>query len=38
MSAGTGIAHSEYNLEDETTRIFQIWIMPTEFGTAPSRT
>ncbi|OEC57867.1 pirin family protein [Pseudomonas sp. ENNP23] len=36
MSAGTGIAHSEYNLEDETTRIFQIWIMPTEFGTAPS--
>lgn len=36
MSAGTGIAHSEYNLEDETTRIFQIWIMPIEFGTAPS--
>ncbi|WP_285962216.1 pirin family protein [Pseudomonas tohonis] len=36
MSAGTGIAHSEYNLEGETTRIFQIWIMPTEFGAAPS--
>ncbi|MBT8765161.1 pirin family protein [Metapseudomonas boanensis] len=36
MSAGTGIAHSEYNLEDETTRIFQIWIMPTRYGTAPS--
>ncbi len=36
MSAGTGITHSEYNLEGETTRIFQIWIMPTEFGAAPS--
>ncbi|WP_374308801.1 pirin family protein [Dongia sp.] len=36
MSAGTGIRHSEYNLEDETTRIFQIWIMPSRRGTAPS--
>lgn len=36
MSAGTGIAHSEYNLEDTTTKIFQIWIMPTEYGAAPS--
>ncbi|BAN47831.1 pirin family protein [Metapseudomonas resinovorans] len=36
MSAGTGIAHSEYNLEDETTKIFQIWIMPTQHGAAPS--
>ena len=36
MSAGTGIAHSEYNLEEETTKIFQIWIIPTERGGAPS--
>ncbi len=36
MSAGSGIRHSEYNLEDETTRIFQIWILPTEDGGTPS--
>lgn len=36
MSAGTGIRHSEYNLEPETTRIFQIWIEPTRRGEAPS--
>ncbi|MFS2112533.1 pirin family protein [Sphingomonas sp. Sphisp140] len=36
MSAGTGIRHSEYNLEDVTTRIFQIWIVPTRDGGAPS--
>lgn len=36
MSAGTGITHSEYNLENELTTIFQIWIMPTESGLAPS--
>jgi redox-sensitive bicupin YhaK (pirin superfamily) len=36
MSAGSGIAHSEYNLEDEETQIFQIWIMPTRTGDAPS--
>lgn len=35
MSAGTGIRHSEYNLEDVTTRIFQIWIIPTRDGEAP---
>ncbi|OJW57057.1 MAG: hypothetical protein BGO57_03070 [Sphingomonadales bacterium 63-6] len=36
MSAGTGIRHSEYNLEDVTTRIFQIWIIPTREGEPPS--
>ncbi|MDR3435738.1 pirin family protein [Telmatospirillum sp.] len=36
MSAGSGVRHSEYNLEDETTRIFQIWILPTAHGGKPS--
>lgn len=35
MSAGTGIRHAEYNREDVTTRIFQIWIVPTRTGDAP---
>jgi redox-sensitive bicupin YhaK (pirin superfamily) len=36
MSAGTGIRHAEYNLEPGTTRIFQIWILPSERGLGPS--
>jgi len=36
MSAGTGITHAEYNLEDQPTKIFQIWIMPNEQGSPPS--
>ncbi|MEW5836973.1 MAG: pirin family protein [Pseudomonadota bacterium] len=36
MSAGSGITHSEYNLEPGTTRIFQIWIIPDEHGRPPS--
>ncbi len=36
MSAGTGIKHSEFNLENEATRLFQIWILPTQPGGAPS--
>ncbi len=36
MSAGTGLRHSEFNLEPDTTRIFQIWILPTRNGGAPA--
>ncbi|MBM3534176.1 MAG: pirin family protein [Alphaproteobacteria bacterium] len=36
MSAGTGIRHSEYNFERETTKIFQIWIIPDKRGGKPS--
>ncbi|HRL20779.1 pirin family protein [Alcaligenes sp. SDU_A2] len=36
MSAGSGIRHSEYNMEPVTTRIFQIWIQPDRRGEAPS--
>ncbi|WP_380784751.1 pirin family protein [Sphingomonas sp. R86521] len=36
MSAGTGIAHSEFNEEDVTTKIFQIWIQPSRSGEKPA--
>jgi redox-sensitive bicupin YhaK (pirin superfamily) len=36
MSAGSGVRHSEYNLEQTTTRIFQIWIEPTTEGGQPT--
>ena len=36
MSAGDGIRHSEYNLEPNTTRIFQIWIQPNAAGGPPT--
>jgi redox-sensitive bicupin YhaK (pirin superfamily) len=36
MSAGTGVRHAEYNLEPETTTLFQIWIEPRSGGGAPS--
>ena len=35
MSAGRGIRHEEWNLEDEDTRIFQIWIEPNRQGVTP---
>ena len=35
MSAGTGVVHAEYNLEDEATTLFQIWIKPDRAGDAP---
>lgn len=36
MSAGTGIRHAEMNLEDATTTLFQIWIMPNTRGEQPA--
>jgi redox-sensitive bicupin YhaK (pirin superfamily) len=35
MSAGTGVTHSEYNLEDKVCRLFQIWILPRTQNVAP---
>ena len=35
MSAGKGIRHAEYNLEDEITQIFQIWVEPDEARLEP---
>ena len=36
MSAGSGVRHSEYNLEPTKTKIFQIWIEPSIRGGAPT--
>jgi len=36
MSAGSGIRHSEFNLEAGPTKIFQIWILPTKDGGQPA--
>ena len=35
MSAGTGVTHAEYNLEDEDTTLFQIWIETDRPGAQP---
>ena len=35
MSAGTGVIHAEYNLEDEETTLFQIWIETARPGAQP---
>ena len=36
MSAGTGVTHAEYNLEDEPTTLFQIWIETDRPSAPPS--
>jgi redox-sensitive bicupin YhaK (pirin superfamily) len=36
MSAGTGVTHAEYNLEDEQTTLFQIWIETDKLSAPPS--
>jgi len=36
MSAGTGVRHSEANLEDEATTLFQIWVQTDRKGATPS--
>jgi redox-sensitive bicupin YhaK (pirin superfamily) len=36
MSAGTGVVHAEYNLEDEQTTLFQIWIETDKPSAQPS--
>ena len=36
MSAGTGVTHAEYNLEDEQTTLFQIWIETDKPNAQPS--
>ncbi len=35
MSAGAGVEHSEYNGEDQETRLFQIWVVPRSGGGDP---
>ena len=35
MSAGTGVRHAEYNLEDEATTLFQIWVATDRPGAQP---
>ena len=36
MSAGRGVTHAEYNLEDERTTLFQIWIETDKIAAEPS--
>jgi quercetin 2,3-dioxygenase len=36
VSAGSGIRHAEYNLEQASARIFQMWITPASSGGSPA--
>lgn len=36
MSAGTGVTHAEFNLEDEETTLFQIWVQTDRPGAEPA--
>lgn len=37
MTAGTGVAHSEFNpSENETVKLLQMWVLPDRAGLAPS--
>jgi len=36
MSAGTGVRHAEFNLEDEATSLFQIWVLTDRPNAEPS--
>jgi redox-sensitive bicupin YhaK (pirin superfamily) len=36
VSAGTGIRHAEYNLEQTSAQIFQMWITPASSGGSPA--
>ena len=36
MTAGTGLAHAEMNATDTPTHIYQIWLLPSQTGLAPS--
>jgi len=36
MSAGTGVRHAEFNLENELTTLFQIWIETDKPGAKPA--
>ncbi len=36
MTAGTGMAHSEFNRQDEALHLYQLWFIPGQKGLAPS--
>ena len=36
MSAGTGVMHSEHNRSEDTARLLQLWLLPSEKGLTPN--